>query len=448
MSAYKKFTCADFNDSFDKHKGECIVFDPEKARSLEPKKGSEQKYDVTYLSLQFKDVDGKVHDYPKFTFTAFTGGRARPPHGTNPEQVKHVNISFRKMTYDDISGGDYVPKKLIISDADKDSILSKYLSFQSGEIKLDSVKKWLKSTLEYRPSMSAILRKIDSETSTDQFRKWLDDHAKNMIESQKAEDADMAKWIKKYNELTLLFIKTLDNMDKAFKLACKRLIEMGDNDELTFDVQKDGSDRPPKIGTIVQREKVEGKGKNKKIHKFDNPIYRVKLGVHKKDGRVGYINYKSQEFYPTVFDMRKSTKKNGWAAIPARVFEKNRKGKLEGKTLTWRNVDKFITYKSLLAGTLAIKEATMSKSGGISSKFEISRVNVLRHKPSNKSSVVDAKVAQDMRRGDCSSDEEDEDMGGDEVEATVDEDTAADAYEQDMPDAGDASSEGEDPSED
>ena len=90
----------------------------------------------------------------------------------------------------------------------------------------------------------------------------------------------------------------------------------------------------------------------------------------------------------------------------------------------------------------------MSKSGGISSKFEVSRVNVLRHKPSNKSSVVDSKVAQDMRRGDCSSDEEDEDMGGDEVEATVEEDTTVDTYEQDMPDAGDATSDGEDPSED
>lgn len=443
MSGYRVFTLAEFNAAYDKWSAECIVFDTEKARSLEPKKGSEH-FDVTYQPLQFKDVEGKIHDYPKFAFKSFTCAKARAPHGTNLEQVKHVNITFRIMSFDDIAGGDYIPKKLLLSDKMKSDILSKYMGFHSKEIKFDNVKTWLKKNLDYRPSMKAILKKIDTEPSADKFRKWLDDYAVSMIESQKQEDADMKKWIEEYVEHTKEFVNTLDRMNKAFAKACERLIKMGKDGVLEFDVQKDGSDRDPKIGTISQSEMVEGKGKNKKVHKFDHALYRLKLGVERKTGRVGYTNYKSQEFYPTVFDIKKSTKKNGWAAVPARVFEKNRKGVLEGKTLTWQNVGKFITYKSLLDGVLSIKEATMSKSGGISSKFAISRINVLRHKPSSRRDVIDSKKLQSMRRDDCSSDEDDDDMGDDQ---TVEKEDGVEeaVYDMDVPDGGDASSDGEDP---
>ena len=445
MSGYKVFTLDEFAKSYEKWNGECIVFDHKKARSLEPKKGSVEHYDVTYLPFQFKDVDGKIHGYPKFKFKAFACGKARPPHKTNLDKVKHVNVTFREMSYDDIHGGDYVAKRLLLSDSDKSNILSKYMKYHNKEITFDTLKTWLKKTLDYRPSMKTILKKMDTEPDVDKFNKWLDDYAGSMVESQKQEDIDIKKWITEYVAHTTEFVNTLGLMNTAFKKACERLIEMGNNGELEFDVQKDGSDRPPKIGTIAQSEKVEGKGKNKKVHKFEHTLYRLKLEVDRKSGKVGYTNFKSQEFFHTVFDIKKSTKKNGWAAVPARVFEKNATGALIGKTLTWENVGKFITYKSLLDGTLAIKEATMSKSGGISSKFMIARVNVLRHKPSSKSASLDSASLQSMRRDECSSDEEDEDMGTELMKETDDVDDTTGSYELDEPDAGDASSDGDDP---
>ena len=105
MSSYTVHTISDFNEAFNEHKGECLVFDPEKARNLEPKKGSGKSYDVTYLPIQFKDSAGTVHNYPKFSFSAVTCAKCKPPHGANPDQIKHVNVSFRKMTYEDMAGG-------------------------------------------------------------------------------------------------------------------------------------------------------------------------------------------------------------------------------------------------------------------------------------------------------------------------------------------------------
>ncbi len=451
MSQRNVFTLEDFNKAYKKWKGECIVFDPENFKALKAKKGSKDNYDVTYLPTQFKDVDGKIHAYPKFAYKAFVCAQAKAPHGVNHDQIKHVNLTFRDMSMTDLEGGDYVPKKLLIPDSTKDKILTQYMTFQSGEIKLPGVKKWLKKNLEHRPSMKAILKKIDQETSVQNFKEWLDGHAKTMITAQEKENQEMKEWITEYMGTTKEFIKTLDNMNDAFKKMCKRLIKMGDNEELAFDVQKDSSATgPPKIGTIKQSEKVEGKGKNKKTIKFDHALYRTKLAVNKKDGQIGNYNYTKGEIYHTVFDARMSNKNNDWAAVPARVFEKNKKGVLVGRALTWRNVGKFITYKSLIDGQITFKEATMSKSGGISSKFENDNCHVLRHKPGSSVKKADATATQRMRRDECSSDEEEEDMGQEAPSKSShdvedEEEQEAGGVEDDVEDA---SSEGEPPSDD
>ena len=452
MSQRKVFTLQEFNDAFKKHKGDCIVFDPKKYRDLPQKKGSKENYDVTYLPLQFKDAEGTVHDYAKFAFSAFTCSKARPPHGCNINQLKHVNLTFKTMSMKDLAGGDYVPKNLLLSGSKKDEILTLHGKFTSSDVDFDQAKEWLKKNLEHRGSRKAILKKMEKTTDAGKFREWIDEYAESMVSEQNKENKAMDTWLVEYKESTDELIKTLDNMQKAWEKMCKRLIAMGNDSELEFDVQKDtSSDGPPKIGSIKQSDKKEGKGKNRKVHKFDEPLYRLKLAVYNKTGQIGNYNYNKSEVYPTVFDSRKASEKNKWAAVPAKVIQEE-DGKKVSHTLTHKNVGRFITYKSLINGQFCIKEATMSKSGGISSKFEVVRAEVLRHKPGAKDQTVDAEETKKMRRDDCSSDEEDEDMGCDDpaqdAPSDLDEDEARQAANANDSDAGDASSEGEAPSSD
>lgn len=100
--------------------------------------------------------------------------------------------------------------------------------------------------------------------------------------------------------------------------------------------------------------------------------------------------------------------------------------KVKGKPaiVTYKNADKFITYKSRCSGYLAFDDIVISDKG-ISLKFRIRELNVKRHRSAAKQS---AQTEQDIKASheldDCfqqanSDDEEDLDDVDEEVEATI-----------------------------
>lgn len=107
------------------------------------KMNPKSKYDTTYIPILFKHVNGKLMKTKiKFIEQMIASG-AKVPQGSDDEGVaKYLNISFKKLSQDEIEGGDYAPKK---KDSDEkqekenkriaDNIL-RYISYNEKFIKV------------------------------------------------------------------------------------------------------------------------------------------------------------------------------------------------------------------------------------------------------------------------------------------------------------------------
>ncbi len=262
---------------------------------------------------------------------------------------------------------------------------------------------------------------------------------KDTSEAQEVEDARIAKNIDDYVANNAKLIKVLHILNQSFIKVTDEIIKTNPKD-LKFTVKKDRKAESVRIYAFPQTTRFDAEAKED--IPLESPIFRIKLAVYKKDGRIGQWNSFKDCFKPTVFDARKMTKKNGFKPVPAYVREGKKKVELNIK-----NVGGFITRKSLVSGVLVFDCVTISKSGiSLGNKFD--EMYIVRHKSLAAQEKVSVNVISSMR-GALGSDDEGSDVELTEKDlkaakgkaAAADSDT--DEEEQHKPDA-DNTSDGED----
>jgi hypothetical protein len=173
-------------------------------------------------------------------------------------------------------------------------------------------------------------------------------------ELQAAEDERVAGNISRYMENLEKFLKVLEIIDNSYKTVCAELISNEAN--LSFRIRKDRKMKD--IPVFSRKQETRLNKDTNQDEKLENPIFRLQIPVYKKDGRIGnWSNYKNK-FINTVFDARKMTKKNNYQAVPAKV-------KVGDKLvdLDVNNASAFITYKSLIGGSITFDSIVASKFG-------------------------------------------------------------------------------------
>ena len=221
---------------------------------------------------------------------------------------------------------------------------------------------------------------------------------KETDEKQTKEDNRIKGNVKKYIINNTKFIKVLDIVDTSYKLICEDM--KSKSKTLKYRLKKDRNTKDVNIFSIKQASRLD-RDTNQDVV-LENPVYRVKAPVYRKDGRIGiYSNY-HKEFKYTVFDAKKMTKKNNFTPVPARV---NVKGK--PRDLDVNNASAFWTRLSLIGGTLSYDCVVSSKFGlSLSNSFfdaYVFRCNVVTKEPTLNAAEIAA------MRGGASSDDDDDD---------------------------------------
>ena len=209
--------------------------------------------------------------------------------------------------------------------------------------------------------------------------------------------------IDRYMENNMKFLKVLDIIDKSYKTACADLKEKEKSKSLDFLLKKDRKQTDIVVYSMKQSTRIN-KDTNED-EKLESPIYRLKVPVCKKDGRIGIWSNYNNEFKPTVFDARKMTKKNNYQPVAAMV-------KVDGKSreLDVNNAGSFIVYKSLVGGTILF-ECIVSSKFGLSLSNSFYDLYVFRHKAKIATQTISREEILAMRGG--------EDEDGDDSDAEV-----------------------------
>jgi hypothetical protein len=257
-------------------------------------------------------------------------------------------------------------------------------------------------------------------------------------EAQVIEDARVSKNIDDYMANNDILIKALDIIQTSFIKVAKEIIEADKEKKLKFTVRKDRKIKEIPICMIKQSSRYDEEKREEVA--LESAIFRVKLPVYKKDGRIGQWNKFKDEFREIVFDARKMTDKNGFKPVPAYVKKGKKKMPLDRK-----NVEGFITYKSLISGSINFDSATISKAGiSLGNKFY--DMYIIRHRSTNTKETVTINEIADMRSGLASDDEgSDEEIADvkDEDEKEEHTDTDTEDKQAAPDDDGDATSDGE-----
>jgi hypothetical protein len=312
---------------------ECDLKKVNDLKKIDPK----CKYDITYIPLSFKHINGKLMK-AKIKFTEIIiASSAKIPQGAN-DNIKHLTISFIKMSKKDIAGGDYDAKE------------------------------------------------------------------KESEEKQIAENARVASNIERYEAYNTKFLKVLDIIDTSYKTVCDDL--KSKEKELDFKLKKDRKQDKVNVCSIKQisRESAETNGD---VIVLENPIYRLRISACVKNnahkGKIGIWSNYHNMFKPTVFDTKKMTKKNNYQPVPAKV-------KVGGKlrSLDVNNASSFITYKSLIGGSITFDCISVSNAGlSLSNSFY--DLYVFRHKSKAAQNAITNSEILAMRGGIDEDDAEDSD---------------------------------------
>lgn len=353
-------TCEDIMAS--KEKFGCILECDTKNYSDLREKNPKSKYDVTYIPIKFKHVNGKKMDLKLKFNEQIISANVKNPSGNDDEIPKNLNISFMRLDKDTVEGGDYVPKKR------------------------------------------------DSD------------------EAQTKEDTRMSTNIDRYLVNNDTWIKVLDIIADSYKTICEDLIT--NQSKYKFTLRKD---RKRKEVGITEFRQVSREDKDTKQDiVLDNPIYRFKLGVSKNkdhseyDGRIGYYSKYYNKFNNTVYDARKMNAKNNYAKVPAMIKVKGAR-----RPLDVSNASAFITYKSLVGGTWALRSVCASKNG-LSPDNNFNELYVYRHKTKMTSQALTNTDIMQMRGGDESDDESDAEVEEEkEADSDADDDTTSTAVDKD-----------------
>jgi len=237
-------------------------------------------------------------------------------------------------------------------------------------------------------------------------------------ELQDIEDKRVSDNIDRYMSNNEKFIKVLDIIDSSYKTVCAEIKEK--ESTFSFRVRKDRNQKDITVFSIKQVTRLDRD--TNKDEKLENPIYRLKLPVCKKDGRIGIWSNYHDEFRPTVFDARKMNKKNNYQPVPAKV-------KVDGKLrdLDVTNISSFMVYKSLIGGNISFECIVVSKFG-LSMNNSFYDLYVYRHKTKLSQSTLSKDDIIQMRGG-ASEDEEDEDDDAELVNENADNVDDVDASE-------------------
>ncbi len=264
-------------------------------------------------------------------------------------------------------------------------------------------------------------------------------------EAQLIENERVSKNIDTYISSNEKLIKALDILQTSFTKVAKEIIEADQNKKLKFTVCKDRKLKDVAICSIKQSSRFDEK--KREDVPLDAAIFRIKLPVYKEDGRIGQWDRHKDEFRDIVFDARRMTKKNGFKAVPAYVKKDKKK-----IPLSRTNVQGFITYKSVISGSINFDSATISKSGiSLGNKFY--EMYIIRHRTTNNTKAPPVEEIINLRSGLASDDEgSDEEINGEDGETENKDRDSDDEHEDDdkqavpkpSEDPGNDTSEGED----
>jgi hypothetical protein len=220
-------------------------------------------------------------------------------------------------------------------------------------------------------------------------------------ELQKKENARMKANIDRYYENNIKFLKVLNIIDLSYKKVCGDLEKQSKT--LKFKLKKDRNQKNITIFSIKQASRIDKENNGEDIV-LENPIYRLKIPVYKKNGKIGIWSNYYNVFKNIVFDARKMNKKNGYKPVPAKVKVS---GKLRDLDVT--NASSFITFKSLIGGHIQF-ECIVSSKFGLSLNNGFYDLFVYRHKTKSVQSTMSAEDIIQMRGGADSEEESDSDV--------------------------------------
>jgi hypothetical protein len=226
---------------------------------------------------------------------------------------------------------------------------------------------------------------------------------KTTLKEQAKEDERVKISVDKLFESTNDFNRALEIIDKSYNKICK---ELKASKTLGFNIRKDkniknNADVPINSIRQVHRENKDDPTGDPIL--LDKPLTRIKLTLG-KDGDVGIDTWNKStngwDFSYNVYDSRKITAKNDYKQVLAKVMEN---GKL--RNLNKDNAGAFITYNSVVGGTIEFTDISASKAGlALSNKFRDLYV-----KRNTKAGQFDVYSAEDKK-----------DMGGDSEDETPD----------------------------
>jgi hypothetical protein len=226
---------------------------------------------------------------------------------------------------------------------------------------------------------------------------------------QEKEDTRVNDNIQRYMDNNKKFLRVLEILDNSYKNVCDEIKAKADT--FNFRVKKDRNQKDITIFSIKQTTRLDRD--TNKDEELKHPIYRLKIPVCKKDGRLGIWSNYHNKFLPVVFDARKMNKKNNYQQVPAKI-------KVDGKMrdLDVNNASSFIVYKSLIGGTIQLECVVISKFG-FSLNNSFYDLYVYRHKGKSSDGTFTKEEIIQMRGGVEEDDEEESDA---EINGEVDDD--------------------------
>lgn len=327
-------------DVFDSAKkfGCVLDYDLKKVRDLKTLNPKSQ-YDTTYIPIVFMHVNGKRLPVKLKFSELLISSNAKLPHGSNIEEME------AKQSY---------PKSVnvCISHMERDMI-------EGGD---------------YVPKK------------------------KETPEKQTKEDARVVENIDRYTNNLSEFLKALDIINGSYIALCDKLKK--NQKTFPFRLNKDRKVKDIHVNSIKQSSRMDD-ATNEEVS-LDNPIFRLKIPVCSKDGRVGIWSNYYKKFKPTVFDARKMTKKNNYQPVPAKV----RLPSKELVDLHIKNVQDFIVTKSLIGGHVRF-ECIISSKFGLSLNNSFYDLYVYRHKSKMADPSITQEIIARMRGGDTEDEESD-----------------------------------------
>lgn len=223
---------------------------------------------------------------------------------------------------------------------------------------------------------------------------------KNTQELQEIENKRVTDNIDRYKANLEKFLNALEILDESYKTLCED-IKLNESN-FSFRVRKDRNQKDINVFSIKQVTRLNRE--TNQDEKLENPIFRLKIPVHKPNGKIGVWSKKNKAFVPTVFDARRMNKKNGYQPVPARV-------KVDGKLrdLDVTNASSFIAYKSLIGGTIVF-ECIVASKFGLSLNNSFYDLYVYRHKTKSTQNTISKEEIIQMRGGVDENEEDESDV--------------------------------------